>query len=96
MVSTGCDYPATDYLIYTIENSSVPLKNGLFKHKSKKYLKQIILILRERLGPGACFFCVELKYPWCLSKNILAKKNKKKIKWLTSRHGALYTPRARS
>ena len=35
MVSGQSDCPATFHLIYTMENSSVILENGLFQHKSK-------------------------------------------------------------
>ena len=38
IVSTHCDCPATVHLIYTMENGSVPLKNGLIQLQSKKIM----------------------------------------------------------
>ena len=39
-VSTHYNCSVTVHLIYTIENGSVPLKNGLIQHKSKKKIRQ--------------------------------------------------------
>ena len=48
--STHCDCPATVHLIYTRENGSVQLKNGLIQHKSKLCLITFLNF------PGTSFF----------------------------------------
>ena len=49
MVSTDCGCPDTVLLIYTVQNCSLPLKNGLIQYK----LKVFLIVPSERLGPGA-------------------------------------------
>ena len=45
--------PGTVQLIYTIENGSLPLKNGLFKHKIKMFMRTFLMIPINRLGQSA-------------------------------------------
>ena len=56
-VSTHCNCSVTVHLIYSMENGSVPLKNGLIQHKSKNFKIFFPKIPSERLGPGASFLC---------------------------------------
>ena len=44
------------HLIYTMDNGSDPLKNGLGKHKSKTNMINFLIVPSNRLGQGASFF----------------------------------------
>ena len=41
---------ATGHLIYYMENGSVPLKNSLTQHKSKKKMMNTLKVPSNRLG----------------------------------------------
>ena len=69
-VSTYCDCPAIDHLIYIIENGSVPLRNCLNPHKLKKCLIIFLKFSSGRFGPGGFFFKLDIL------RKILAKQNK--------------------
>ena len=79
-----------------MENGSVPLKNGLIQHKSKKNKIFFPKIPSERLGPGASF-CVKLNFPVCLIKKLLEKLKKGSLKYNGGGLGPVgpYTPGVR-
>ena len=77
-VSTHCNCPVTVHLIYIMENSSVPVINGLIQHKSKMFIITFLKVPIEILALLASFLVVLNFVLHSVSLKYISKKERKK------------------